>query len=244
MVVSSRTVAALGLGLLGVSYLASSTSAQQPPAGSPRQDAAVIKTASQAPPRPPRRPRHLTPAIFGTVDIRAVLKDYEKVKTQQEEFKSAAMAKHNELMKIQSEGQDLAQRLAKMTPNSVDAKKCEDRITQLKAQLEAGRESAQRDFAMREADMLATLYKEVQEMVSAIAQYKKMTYVVQVSKDQIAGSNPDSVMAAMSQTFVYADPTTDITKDVIYNLNKRYKAAGGVVPKAAASAPAACRPGR
>ncbi len=188
--------------------------------------------------RPRGRDAHVPP-IFGTVDIEAVLKAYDKVKTQQEEFKAAAMAKHNELMKFQTEAQEEAQKLSKLTPNSVDAKKCEDRITQLKAQLEAGREQAQRDFALRESEMLATLYKEVQEMVSAIAQFKKMTYIVQVSNEPVSGSNPNSVMAAMAKTVVYADSRNDITKDVVYNLNKRYKAAGGVAPEGEHRGPAA-----
>jgi Skp family chaperone for outer membrane proteins len=91
--------------------------------------------------------------------------------------------------------------------------------------------------------MLATLYKEVQEMVSRIAQYRGMTYIVQVSNEPISGSNPNSVMAAMAKTVVYADARNDITKDVVYNLNKRYKAAGGVAPKASTTpAPAAAAP--
>jgi outer membrane protein len=236
MVVSSRAVAALTLGLVGFGALAGPASAQQ------SQDPAVRKAANAQASAPPAAPAGTsqTPvnAVIGTVDIEAVFKNYDKVKTQQEEFKAAAMAKHNELMKFQTEAQEEAQKLSKLTPASVDAKKCEDRITQLKAQIEAGREQAQRDFALRESEMLATLYKEVQEMVSLIAQYKKMTYIVQVSNEPVSGSNPNSVMAAMAKTVVYADSHNDITKDVVYNLNKRYKAAGGVAPKASATTPA------
>jgi hypothetical protein len=35
---------------------------------------------------------------------------------------------------------------------------------------------------------------------------------------------------------VYADKRNDITKDVVFNLNRAYKAAGGAAPKAAAPA--------
>ncbi len=232
MLVSSRAVAAFGLGLVGLATLVGPVAAQQP------QDGAVRKAANTQPTAPAAGAAPVT-AVIGTVDIESVFKNYDKVKTQQEEFKAAAMAKANELMKFQSEAQDEAQKLSKLTPNSVDAKKCEDRITQLKAQIEAGREQAQRDFALRESEMLATLYKEVQEMVSAIAQFKKMTYIVQISNEPVSGSNPNSVMSAMAKTVVYADARNDITKDVIYNLNKRYKAAGGVAPKATSAAPAA-----
>ena len=87
---------------------------------------------------------------------------------------------------------------------------------------------------------MATLYKEIQAMVARVAQWRKMTYVVKVSNQPISGSNPNSVMAAMANTMVYADPRNDVTNDVVYNLNRLYKATGGAVPKtsAGASAPA------
>jgi outer membrane protein len=232
MVVPSRGIAAVGLGLMGMGCLVGPLLAQQ-------TDGSVRKTASQAgsttataqPPAPP------PPTVIATVDMEAVFKGYDKVKVQQDEFKAAAMAKHNELMKLTAEGQEESQKLSKLTPNSVDAKKIEDRMSDLKAKIEAGREQAQRDFALRESEMLATLYKEVQEMVRLVAEYKKITYVVQVSNEPVAGSNPNSVMAAMARAVVYADPRNDITKDVVYNLNLRYKkATGGAAPKAAAPA--------
>jgi Skp family chaperone for outer membrane proteins len=237
MIVSSRKLLTLGLGWLGVAALTTSSFGQG--AG---QDGAVRKTGTQAqaaaPAAAPAIPKPVA-AVFGTVDVEVVFKNYNKVKTQQEEFKAAAMTKQNELMKISAEAQEDANKLQKLTPNSVDAKKIEDHITQLKAQLEAGREQAQRDFALRESEMLATLYKEIQDMVRRLAEYRGMTYVVQVSNEPISGSNPNSVMAAMAKTVVYADPRNDITKDVVYNLNRAYEAAGGAAPRAAAAAPAA-----
>ena len=104
--------------------------------------------------------------------------------------------------------------LAKLTPGSVDSKKLEDRITELKAQLEAGREQAEREFALREAEMLATLYKEIQAMVGRVAKYKGMTYVVQVSNEPITGVEPelgdgrDGARPSSTPTPATTSPTT------------------------------------
>ena len=84
---------------------------------------------------------------------------------------------------------------------------------------------------------MATLYKEVQAMVARIAKWRKMTYVVKVSNQPISGSNPNSVMAAMANTMVYADSRNDITNDVVYNLNRMYKATGGPSCKVPPTAP-------
>jgi hypothetical protein len=43
-------------------------------------------------------------------------------------------------------------------------------------------------------------------------------------------------MAAMANTMVYADPRNDITNDVVYNLNRIYKATGGSPVKGSAAA--------
>jgi outer membrane protein len=230
MVVSSRAIVAVGLGLAGVGLLAGSSFGQ-----GPAQDPAARKAASQGQTQPGTKPPPPAAAVFGTVDVEAVLKGYDKFKAQQEEFNAAAKAKHGELMKIKAEAQSEAEKLPKLTPNSVDAKKVEDRLTALKAQFEAGRESAEREFALRQAEMLATMYREVQDMVRRIAEYKGMTYVVQVSNEQVSGTDPNSVMVAMARTVVYADPRNDITRDVIHNLNVAYQRAGGVAPRAAAA---------
>jgi len=233
MVISSRAIVAMGLSAVGLGLVVAPATAQQP------QDAAVRRTASPS----TATPSAPVPPVIGTIDMDAVFKNYEKVKVSSEEFKSAALARKAELQKIQVEAGQEAEILAKLTPGTEDFKKHENKVTELKARFEAGREQAERDFAGREAEAMATLYKEVQAMVARVAQWKKMTYVVKVSNQPIAGSNPNSVMAAMANTMVYADPRNDITNDVVYNLNRMYKATGGATAKPSASTPAPAGPG-
>jgi len=225
MVISSRAIVAVGLSAVGLGLLVGPSLGQQ-------QDAGVHRTASPstAAPTAPISP------VIGTIDMDVVFKNYDKVKVSSEEFKAAALARKGDLQKIQADAQQEAEILAKLTPGTEDFKKHENRVTELKARFEAGRESAERDFASREAEAMATLYKEVQAMVARIAKWRKMTYIVKVSNQPISGSNPNSVMAAMANTMVYADPTNDITNDVVYNLNRIYKATGGPSAKGSATA--------
>jgi outer membrane protein len=173
----------------------------------------------------------------------AVFKGYDKVKVSGEEFKAAVMAKKKDLMSIMQEMQQESEILAKVKPGASDFKKHEDRITQLKAQNEAGREQAEREFALREAEMLATLYKEIQDMVARVAKWRGMTYVLRVSNDPVTGSDPNSAMRAIERSVVFAEPTNDITNQVVQYLNAQYKKAGGPSPKATSSVtPAAVKP--
>jgi outer membrane protein len=233
MVVFSRAVAAVSLSMVGVLTLASATLGQQ-------SDAAVRKTTAQDSSQTQTPP---SPATFGSIDMTAVFKGYDKVKVSGDEFKAAVMAKKKDLMGIMQEMQQESELLAKLAPGSVDYKKHEDKITQLKAQNEAGREQAEREFALREAEMLATLYKEIQAMVARVAKWRGMTYVLRVSNDPVTGSDPNSAMRAIERSVVYAEPTNDITNQVVQFLNTEYKRAGGPSPKSTSSvSPAAVKP--
>ncbi len=145
-------------------------------------------------------------------------------------------------MKVASEAQEEAQMLSKLTPGAADYKKHENRATELKAKWEAEREQAQREFELRSAESMATLYKEIQTMVARVAKWRKLNYVMKVSSQAITGTEPNSVMNAISATVVYADPHNDITNDVIYNLNRVYQATRGAAAPAAKDAAGAAAP--
>jgi Skp family chaperone for outer membrane proteins len=233
MVLSTRGILAIGLGIVGLSLLVGPILAQQ--------DGTVRKTAGPGGGSGGAAPAAPIPPIIGTVDMDAVFKGYEKFKSINKDFQAAVFARQNELMKLESEAKEETQMLSKLTPGTADFKKHEDRVTELKARFAAGREQAQREFQARESENVATIYKEVQLMVTAWAQYRKMNYVFRVTNLQPNGADPSSVMAALQNNVVYFDPRNDITNDVIYNLNRRYKAisANAAAGGSNASSPAA-----
>ena len=98
----------------------------------------------------------------------------------------------------------------------------------MRVELDGSREQAQREFASREAEALGTIHKEIQAMVEAVAKYNHMTYVVRISSEPITSGDPNSVLAAMSRSVVYSDPSTDVTQVVVRMLNKKYKETSGV----------------
>ena len=80
--------------------------------------------------------------------------------------------------------------LSKLTPGTEDFKKHENRVTELKARLAPAASRPSASFSPREAENIATIYKEIQLMVTAIAQWRKMNYVVTVSNQPITGPIP------------------------------------------------------
>ena len=113
---------------VSVSWVWAAWSARAARAAAGRRASARPRTQAAPRPPPPRRPR----AVFGTVDIEAVLKDYDKVKAQQEEFKAARDGQAQRADEVPDRGAGRRPRGSRSDPGSVDAKKIEDQITQLR----------------------------------------------------------------------------------------------------------------
>jgi RNA polymerase sigma factor (sigma-70 family) len=167
---------------------------------------------------------HPAAAAIGSIDMDAVFQRYEKVKLSSKEYNDELLARKNELMRIMTEAQEEARMLPKLVPGSADYKKHEDRITELKARHEAGREQSEHEFAQRQARMTANLLQEIQEVVADLAKAKGLNYVVKVSPGRQQNPAPSDVMTAVNRSVVYADPRNDVTEEVVGELNRKLTA--------------------
>lgn len=246
MGVSRRKGLAIGLGLAGVIYLGAQTQGQQTPKGDQRVQPANGTTASVS---PGGGLAPATPTIVGTIDLDQVFKSYDKVKVAMKELRSAMQVRKGELMKLDDQGRQEIEMMQKFQPGSTDYRKHEDRATELKAKIEALKEQAEREITLRNAETMATLYREVQLYAGWVARKRGITHVITASNTPPAGSDPNTVLAAINRPLVYADPRNDITNDVIYHLNTQFngaahgnkaatKAAGARQPQAAGAASA------
>lgn len=224
--------------------MATTASAQQQP-----QDRGVQRTAGGTAANGGSASNAPAPAIapvFGSIDMDAVFKNYEKVKATSDEMQAKALAKQQELQKLVADMKAASEKQASLAQQSPEFKKFDQQLTQMKIQAQAAQEQAQKELAQMEAEALAALYREIQSMVARVATWRGMTYVVKVSNEPLTASDPNAVMAAMSRTVVYADPRNDITQQVVQYLNVEYrkaagasaKPAGGAAPAAGAAAPA------
>jgi Skp family chaperone for outer membrane proteins len=222
----TRATLVVGLGLASVLSLT------QPSFGQTRDTG--VRPAANPPagnPSTPAAPPVARSISIGSIDVDRVLKDYDKFKVANETIRAESLERYNQLMKLANEGKAEQEKHGRFAPGSPDQKRCEDRITQLKAQIEALRENSEREFTQKEAETMATIYNEVATMAKSVAKQRGMTFVVKYSDAPANGSEPNSVVAAMSRTILYSDPSVDITGDVVKYLNYYYKQSGGPAPK-------------
>lgn len=212
MAITSRAGWALGLGVLGVAGLVGVSYGQG--------DGEVRKAATNAGATGAAR---MTPAVMGSIDLEAIFRSYEKSKFLLEGLKADGLAKEGQLKQIMAEAKQMTTEMQTFQPGTKDFKDREAKFTQLKANLQALKESAEREGQAKYAEIMATFYKEVQSMTERVAKSKGITYVVRISNEPVNSQDPEGVMAAMARPVVYADPGSDLTKTVVYNLNLEYK---------------------
>jgi outer membrane protein len=193
--------------------------------GADNRDKNVRKADAQT---PAAEPAPFPAPLVGTLDLDAAIKGYEKAKFVFDAINIEIQTKGRELSRLNDEGKDASAMLSKLNPGSEDARKIEDRITQIKAQLESGTRRAEREAQQRTADAMAALYKEVQDMTARVARQKRLTFVVRVSNTPVSGPSPEAITLTLgARPVVYADPRTDITADVVRHLNREYSAMQG-----------------
>lgn len=227
MPTNARAVLAVGLGLVGLVALVGRSSGQDNVQRTSGQGAAPTGTK-------------LAPAVIGCVDMNAVFKGYKKVEFLRKDMEAKAELKKAELSKLMTQGQAIAKEMESYKPDSPDFKDRDDKLTRLHSELEVEKQKAQREFAQMEAEALATIYKEIQDVVAAVAKHNGMNYVLQVSNEPVSGADPNSAVAAMSRSVIYSDPSRDITQVVLRYLNQQYPASAPAANRAPAQpAPAA-----
>ena len=225
MLRSTRAALAVGLGFVGVAGLVGQSIAQQ-------QDGKVTKVAAANTGTGASAPAPLPAVSIGSIDIEAVFRAYDKVKVAGETLNAEVKVRYDELTKLANEGKQEQQKLEHFVAGSADARRCEERMVQVKAAMEAARQNAEREFTQKETETMTAIYNEVVEMAKGVAQQRGMTFIVKYNEGKIQSSEPNSAMASMSKTIIYADPRVDITADTIKYLHHYYyKVANGKPPK-------------
>ena len=227
-----RKILAIGLGLAGIIYLVAPSRGQVPKGDGRVQAAGANGGANGA--RTTGGLKAATPTVVGTIDLDQVFKNYDKVKAAMKDLQSQIQVRRGELMKYDEQARQEADEARRFQPGSSDYRKHEDRITELRAKIEAGREQYQRELELRQAETMAILYQEVQAYAGWVAKQRGITHVMVASSARPSGSDPNSVLAAVNRPVIYSDPRNDITDDVILYLNQTYNKMGKQAEKPAA----------
>lgn len=155
------------------------------------------------------------------LDVSEVFKNYQKFKSQREVLKSEVESGDDELQQTQQEVQALVDQLKVLT-NQNDRDNIEKEINEKKFQFEKRRRNLQQAFIQKEADIYATIYKEVVDLVTRTCEHNGIHIVFRIREDMTDAGNPQHILQTINREVVYYQNDLDITQLIIDGLNQKF----------------------
>jgi Skp family chaperone for outer membrane proteins len=191
--------------------LCSTASAQQP--GQPNQQ-------YQPPPTPKTK--------IAILNLQQVVKNYEKWKVFEEEYKRNYKGFDQEFENIKKEGLKLKDDLTKLPPDSPQAEGIKARLKFLDRQVQDLGDNAKSRLLKLQDDMSIHIYQEVEAAVGAYAKANDIDLVMQFNDGVQASdkNNPQNIQRKMQTGAcmpMYWVDGMDISPTIIVMLNNHYK---------------------
>jgi Skp family chaperone for outer membrane proteins len=166
------------------------------------------------------------------VDLVTVFNDYELTKTLNERMTDLETELRNEDQKRVAEIDALTKATGAFNPGTAERTKADKDLFQKKVEYQVWKGTKQEDVGQQHLAWVNVTYAYVEAEVAAIAKARGIQLVI--TREELDTSITDSKVMQkqiVGRKVIYSDPSVDITKEVLDNLNSNFaKKLGG--PKA------------
>ena len=162
------------------------------------------------------------PIKIYVIDVDKVFKDYDKFKTLRDAWQTEIQDREKQLRAV-----DEMIRSKMEQRNSLKGQQDRDRIELEINELSFKGKKMKRDYevdmARKQADMMATVYKEMSDVLEKACKEHGIHLVIRANENSIQNGvdDPRKTMATLQRQVVYHDPNLDLTDYVTKKLNKK-----------------------
>jgi Skp family chaperone for outer membrane proteins len=160
---------------------------------------------------------------FLCLNVQKVFQDYKKFQQLSENLKAKLEAKEKELMDMEQQIKGKADSIQQMQAQA-DRDNAQKEIQEMKFDYEKSRRDARQEFLTAEADMYATCYAEMYDLVQAYCKQHNYYVVLRLqdaeSKDK---STPNKILQTLNREVVYSHPNLDLTQVITEGLNQNFE---------------------
>lgn len=177
------------------------------------------------------------------VDMVTVFNEYELTKTLNQKMTDLEAGLRDDDQKKVKEIEAQTQALQAFDPNSTEYKKQSEALIKLKVEYQVWKGAKQDEVGQQHLSWVLATYANVEAEVAAIA--KARGYQLVVTREDLDTSVPDSKAMQrqiLGRKVIYADPSIDISKEVLTNLNASFQKNGGAKSVNFSSPPKMARP--
>lgn len=177
---------------------------------------------------------------IGLIDMAHVFQNYKKFEALRSELQAEIEKSDAEAKQKVERLQAMQTEIKKFDAGGAQYEQYEKQILEEKGEFDAFRAATQRRLARRESEMFKTIYTDVTAAVKLYADYAKYDHVMRFNRKGIDDStSPQEAVQTMNKTFIYTNPSYDITEPVLDYLNRTYAKSGAGTPARQASQPGA-----
>lgn len=162
------------------------------------------------------------------LNLQHVVKNYEKWRLFEEEYKTKYKGYDAEFEKIKKEGLGLKEQLTKMPQDSPEAERIKSRLKILDREVQDLGDKAKSQLLKLQDDMSIHIYTEVEAAVGAYAKANDIDLVMQYNDGVLPTdkSNPQNIQRKMqtgAMMPMYSVDGMDISPTIIVMLNDHYR---------------------
>ena len=167
------------------------------------------------------------PTPFLVLNVQKVFADYKKFQASSENLKAQLESKEKQLMDMEQQIKAKADSIPSIQ-NQGDRDNVQKEIQELKFDFEKTRRDARQEFLTAEADMYATVYAEMFDLVKAYCDKYSYFLVLRVQDPDFKDkSTPNKILQTLNREVIYSHSNLDLTKTIIDALNQKFEQAQG-----------------
>ncbi len=168
------------------------------------------------------------PFLF--LNVQKVFADYKKFQVLSENLKTQLETKEKQLMEAEGHIKAKVDSIQQMQ-NQEDRDNLQKEVQTLKFDYEKTRRDARQEFLTTEADMYATCYSEMYQLVDAYCTKHGYYCVFKIQEaDTKDRSSPNKILAVLNREVVFNHAALDVTQIISTGLNQQWEQAQAARP--------------
>lgn len=162
---------------------------------------------------------------IAVIDVGFIVKNHPTIKQQQTAIRDQVKVAQEELVKRREALVKEAESLKEFKEGSVQFNQLQERLANQEAQLKLDMVRKEKELDGVEAAMAIGFYKELQALISSVAEHNQIDLVLRSNREEPDLKQPQTIQMSLEKGVVYSKPSLDMTELVLKMIQQQSPAA-------------------
>lgn len=184
----------------------------------------LVGLVNATPGKAPSRVAETKPKQIALIDMTHVFKNYDEFKNRRETLQAEVNVSNAKAKMLFGNIQALQSGI-KESENAKEKAELQKQLIEATSKYQVFRKTEQARFQEKEAQIYKEVYLQVHLVVADIAKKRGHTVVIRFKSETPADAEDrKTILESMNRQVIYHDSGTDISEDVLKEVNRRYRA--------------------